>query len=82
MTYIKRANAVDYMYGDKEEYDFQKISNIVKVMDHLRIEAKNSGDQEIYTLINSAFNICFTSYYLALRMQALEETGEIPNEKH
>ncbi len=72
MKDIKKTKTVVYGYGIQEEYDFQKIGNIVRAMDYLRVEAKNSGDQEIYTLINSAFNICFTSYYLALRMQALE----------
>ena len=45
----------------------KKIQNIVASLEYLRTEAKNTGSEEIYTLINSTFNMCFTLYYLFLR---------------
>jgi hypothetical protein len=39
----------------------------VSSLEYLRTEAKKTGCEEIYTLINSSFNMCFTLYYLFLR---------------
>jgi hypothetical protein len=49
------------------KFDYEKIQNIVASLEYLRTEAKKTGSEEIYTLINSGFNICFTLYYLFLR---------------
>jgi hypothetical protein len=51
----------------QEKFDYEKIQNIVASLEYLRTEAKKTGSEEIYTLINSGFNICFTLYYLFLR---------------
>lgn len=55
-------------YGYEEEYDFEQVGHIVQALDFLRMEAKRNGDREISIIINSAFNLCFASYYIALRM--------------
>jgi hypothetical protein len=54
-------------YDHAEKFDYDKIGNIVSSLEYLRAEAKNTGCEEIYTLINSSFNMCFTLYYLFLR---------------
>jgi hypothetical protein len=54
-------------FDHEEKFDYEKIQNIVAALEYLRTEARNTGCEEIYTLINSAFNICFTLYYLFLR---------------
>ena len=51
----------------EKTFDYEKIQNIVASLEYLRTEAKKAGCEEIYTLINSSFNICFTLYYLFLR---------------
>jgi hypothetical protein len=54
-------------YDHEEKFDYDKIGNIVSSLEYLRNEAKHTGCEEIYTLINSSFNMCFTLYYLFLR---------------
>jgi hypothetical protein len=54
-------------YDHEEKFDYDKIGNIVSSLEFLRTEAKKTGCEEIYTLINSSFNMCFTLYYLFLR---------------
>jgi hypothetical protein len=54
-------------YDHEEKFDYDKIGNIVASLEYLRTEAKKTGCEEIYTLINSSFNMCFTLYYLFLR---------------
>jgi hypothetical protein len=54
-------------YDHEEKFDYDKIGNIVSSLEYLRSEAKKTGCEEIYTLINSSFNMCFTLYYLFLR---------------
>ncbi len=54
-------------FDPEEKFDFQKIQNIVAALEYLRTEAHKTGSEEIYTLINSTFNMCFTLYYLFLR---------------
>jgi hypothetical protein len=54
-------------FDHEEKFDYEKIQNIVAALEYLRDEARNTGCEEIYTLVNSAFNICFTLYYLFLR---------------
>jgi hypothetical protein len=54
-------------FDHEEKFDYEKIQNIVAALEYLRAEARNTGCEEIYTLVNSAFNICFTLYYLFLR---------------
>lgn len=54
-------------YDHEEKFDYDKIGNIVSCLEYLRTEAKMTGCEEIYTLINSSFNMCFTLYYLFLR---------------
>jgi hypothetical protein len=54
-------------YDLEEKFDYDKIGNIVASLEYLRTEAKKTGCEEIYTLINSSFNMCFTLYYLFLR---------------
>ena len=62
-----------YPISSNSNYDFQKIGDIVQALDYLRIEAGSTGDPDLEMLINSTFNICFTSYYTAMRMRALDE---------
>jgi hypothetical protein len=54
-------------YDHEEKFDYDKIGNIVSSLEYLRTEAKKTGCEEIYTLVNSSFNMCFTLYYLFLR---------------
>jgi hypothetical protein len=54
-------------YDHEEKFDYDKIGNIVSSLEYLRTEAEKTGCEEIYTLINSSFNMCFTLYYLFLR---------------
>ena len=54
-------------YDLEEKFDYDKIGNIVSSLEYLRTEAKKTGCEEIYTLVNSSFNMCFTLYYLFLR---------------
>ncbi len=56
----------------EEKYDYERIQNIVAALEYLRREALKTGSEEICTLINSTFNMCFTLYYLFLR------SGHIP----
>jgi hypothetical protein len=56
----------------EEKYDYERIQNIVAALEYLRREAVKTGSEEICTLINSTFDICFTLYYLFLR------AGHIP----
>jgi hypothetical protein len=51
----------------EEKYDYDRIQNIVAALEYLRTEAVSTGCEEIYTLVNSTFNMCFTLYYLFLR---------------
>ena len=51
----------------EKKFDYEKIQNIVASLEYLRTEAKKTGSEEIYTVITSGFNICFTLYYLFLR---------------
>ena len=54
-------------YDPEEKFDYDKIQNIVGALEFLRTEAHKTGSEEIYTLFNSTFNMCFTLYYLFLR---------------
>jgi hypothetical protein len=53
--------------GRRDRKVLRKIQNIVAALEFLRTEAVNTGCEEIYTLVNSTFNMCFTLYYLFLR---------------
>jgi hypothetical protein len=62
---------------DREEnYDYERIQNIVAALEYLRTEAVKTRSEEIYTLINSAFNMCFTLYYLFLRTGHITAANE------
>ena len=62
---------------DREEnYDYERIQNIVAALEYLRTEAVKTRSEEITTLINSTFNICFTLYYLFLRAGHIEAANE------
>ena len=62
-------------YDFEDKFDYDKIQNIVAALEYLRAEAKSTGSEEIYTLINSGFNICFTLYYLFLRSGHISANG-------
>ncbi|OFW90334.1 MAG: hypothetical protein A3B66_02335 [Alphaproteobacteria bacterium RIFCSPHIGHO2_02_FULL_46_13] len=51
-----------------EKYDFSSIQNIVKSMDFLRNESIKCKNDDITLILDSAFNMCFVAYYMALRM--------------
>ncbi len=53
----------------EEKYDFSHISEIVDALDFLRKEAKITGNEDMLIIVNSAFNLCFSTYYMALRHQ-------------
>jgi hypothetical protein len=59
-------------FNGEREYDYERIQNIVAALEYLRREAVKTGSEEICTLINSTFDICFALYYLFLR------SGHIP----
>jgi hypothetical protein len=60
----------------EEKYDYERIQNIVAALEYLRTEAAKTRSEEITTLINSTFNICFTLYYLFLRAGHIEAANE------
>lgn len=49
------------------KYDYEKIGDIVESLQFLKEQAKKTGDEDIIMIINSAFNLCFSAYYLSLR---------------
>ena len=51
-----------------EKYDFSSIQNIVKSMDFLRNESIKCRNDDITIILESAFNMCFVAYYMALRL--------------
>lgn len=61
-------------FCDKKNIDYQKMEFIVREMDLLRKKAIESNYPEMVTLVESAFNVCLTSYYLALRLGTLPQT--------
>lgn len=64
----KNSNITPFESLDFEEkYDYKKIGSIIEAMDFIRREANKTGDEDISLIINSAFNLCFSAYYLALR---------------
>ena len=42
-------------YDFEDKFDYDKIQNIVAALEYLRTEARSTGSEEIYTLINSGF---------------------------
>ena len=62
--------------GEAEQFDYERIQNIVAALEYLRREAVKTGSVEICTLINSTFDICFTLYYLFLRSGHISAANE------
>jgi len=63
--------------SDREEkYDYERIGSIVAALEYLRTEAVKTRSEEIATLINSTFDICFTLYYLFLRAGHIAAANE------
>jgi hypothetical protein len=60
----------------EKQYDYERIQNIVAALEYLRREAVKTGSEEICTLINSTFNMCFTLYYLFLRSGHIAAANE------
>jgi hypothetical protein len=60
----------------EEKYDYDRIQNIAAALEYLRTEALKTRSEEIYTLINSTFNMCFTLYYLFLRAGHIAAANE------
>lgn len=56
-----------------QQYDLVRIQRIVEALDFLRREARETGCEEVYTMIESSFNIIFSTYYLILREKLSEE---------
>jgi hypothetical protein len=63
-------------FDHQEKFEYDKIHNIVGALDYLRTEAIKTGCEEIYTLINSSFNMCFTLYYLFRRSGHIAAANE------
>jgi hypothetical protein len=63
-------------FDPEEKYDYERIQNIVAALEYLRTEAVKTRSEEIVTVINSTFNICFTLYYLFLRAGHIEAANE------
>jgi hypothetical protein len=63
-------------FDREEKYDYERIQNIVAALEFLRTEAVKTRSEEIYTLVNSAFNMCFTLYYLFLRAGHIAAANE------
>jgi hypothetical protein len=57
----------DSVLDSEDKYDYERIQNIVDALEYLRTEAVSTNSEEIYTLINSTFNVCFVLYYMFLR---------------
>ena len=51
----------------KAKHDFTKLDVVIAGMKAMKIYAAEVGNDDIELIINSAFNLCFTSYNLALR---------------
>jgi hypothetical protein len=62
--------------GQAEKFDYERMQNIVAALEYLRREAVKTGSEEICTLINSTFDICFTLYYLFLRSGHISAANE------
>jgi len=52
---------------ENEEYNFAYLQNIIQALDFLRKDAKNTGIDEIVTMIDSSFKIIYTTYYILMR---------------
>jgi len=57
----------DSVLDNEDKYDYERIQSIVDALEYLRAEALSTNSEEIYTLINSTFNVCFVLYYMFLR---------------
>lgn len=45
----------------------EKIEDIVDQLNSLRSDAKRTGCEEISTMVDACFDLCYTTYYLILR---------------
>lgn len=50
-----------------KHYDYEKIKGIVDSLQYLKEEARNCGNEDVETLIQSTFNIMITTYCMILR---------------
>jgi hypothetical protein len=58
------------------KYNFSKIGDVVKNLEVLKKNAIETGDEDIEVIVNSAFNLCFQAYYLALRSLGNDPPGK------
>lgn len=56
---VKRRKVTQESASNAEDYDYEKIGNIVAGLNFLRQEAERTGNYEIYALISSTFTTCF-----------------------
>jgi len=56
---------------DKKEQN-EKIEDIITALDYLRNEAKRSGNEDIYNLIDSTFSICLHTFCIIRRYELQE----------
>ena len=47
----------------------KKIEEIIAALDYLRIEARKSGNEDIYNLIDSTFSICLRTFCIINRYE-------------
>lgn len=53
----------------------EHLGNVIEAMDFLRSEAKKSGVEEIIRLVDSTFEIIYTTYYTIVRYQMMSLPG-------
>lgn len=57
----------------------EKIEDIIAALDYLRNEAKRSGNEDIYNLIDSTFSICLHTFCIIRRYELQERMSGLEN---
>lgn len=68
MPHKKKINLIGLSSHQKGDND-QKIEDIISALDFLKEEAKRSGNEDIYRLIDSTFTICLHTYCMIKRYE-------------
>ena len=60
-------------FEEGEAYDLDYLQNVIRALDFLRRDARNTGIEEIASMIDSTFRIIYTTYYILMRHQLAEK---------
>jgi len=58
-------------HGSNPGYDYEQIEHVIRLLDYLRVASSQTGNAEINAIIGSAFNLCMSTYDIALQREAL-----------